>query len=204
VPSFRSFGKTRLCRKNVEWKHPRSYRFSVLPCNDPLERVCTESARGQVPSGLDASAALLRDPRRAFPLGLECIERSLDMFRGDPPSLEIVADQGVAGATGGELLRPRAGEALVVDVADPLERLERLLPLRRADAVPLETSSELGGRAVAEAQRPERLLDGVRLLRHGGFPSRLGRRGGFLLLLLLFLLDLVDHRGDLLGAGDGR
>ena len=54
------------------------------------------------------------------------------------PALEVVADQRVAGAAGGELLRPRAGEALVVHVADPLERLERLLPLGRPDPALLE------------------------------------------------------------------
>ena len=38
-PGFKGFGKTRLCRKNVEWKHERSYRFSVLQCNEALERL---------------------------------------------------------------------------------------------------------------------------------------------------------------------
>ena len=85
----------------------------------------------------------------------------------DPAPLEVVADQRVARAAGGELLRPRAGEALVVHVADPLERLERLLPLGRPHAALREARVELRGRPVAVAQRAERLLDGVGLLRHG-------------------------------------
>ena len=43
-PGFKRFGKTRLCRKNVEWKQDRSYRFSVLLCNEPLECVGSEAA----------------------------------------------------------------------------------------------------------------------------------------------------------------
>ena len=31
-----------MCRKNVGWKHRRSYRFSVVPRNDPFERIRTE------------------------------------------------------------------------------------------------------------------------------------------------------------------
>ena len=163
---FRSFGKTRVCRKNVEWKHCRSYRFSVLRRNERLERVLAEAPRGEVASRLDAPAALRDDPRRALPLRLERRERRLDELGGDAAPLEVVADQRVAGAAVGELLRPRAREALVVDVADPLERLERLLPAPRLADAALASSRASSSAAVRSRWRSARsaVLDGVRLL----------------------------------------
>ena len=81
---------------------------------------------------MTAPAALRRRSRRlALPLRLQRRERGLDVLRSEPTPFEVVADQRVAGAAGGELLRPCAGEALVVHIADPLECLERLLPLGR-------------------------------------------------------------------------
>src|SRR5688572_22723598 len=117
------FGKTRACRQNVEWKHSGSYNFSVLCRNECVERLLPEATRGEVAHSLDAAAALRRNLRRTLPLGLERSERKLDDIRSKSTSLEIVANQRIAGAPLGELLRPRAGEALVVHTSDPLERL---------------------------------------------------------------------------------
>ena len=119
------------------------------------------------------------------------------MLGRDPAALEIVADQGVAGAARGELLRPRAGEALVVHVADPLERLERLLPLLGADAALLEPRVELRRRAVAVRSARSACS---RASGRSGMP--LGRGGGF--LLLLDLVHLVHDRRRLLRGSDGR
>ena len=123
-------------------------------------------------------------PRRSairtarFRSGSSAAEGQLDDVGRDASTLEVVADQRVPRALLRELLRPLAGEALVVDVPDPLERLERLLALRLADPALLQPRVQLRGRTVAEAKRAEGRLDGVRPPAH-----RLRRGGGFLDLL---------------------
>jgi hypothetical protein len=78
--------------------------------------------------------------------------------------LEVGPDRLVAEAARGERLGPRPGEALVVDVADALERVERLGPRLLRDACFRETRVDLPPRTVAVAQRARRELDRVGLI----------------------------------------
>jgi hypothetical protein len=169
----------------------RSYRFSVLLCNEALECISAEAARGQVAGGLDAVAAPLCQLCRTLALGRERFEGRLDVLCRNSSALEVVADQSIAGAAGSELLRPRTGEALHGNRSARASR--HLLPLGCLDAPLLEALGETP-RSSSRGDAAHGQLDGIIALgpsaeAASSCPAR--------------LLDLIDDRRTR-GAGGGR
>jgi hypothetical protein len=130
-----------------------------------LERLRAES----LPLQLGCCLGRLPEPRseRPRPLGLwlDRIEGRLGGLGRDPVRLEVMADRFVAIAAVGERGRPRGREAVVVDVADALERLERVGTLRFFDPRLGEPLVDLPARAVAVAQRLRGDVEWVRVRR---------------------------------------
>jgi hypothetical protein len=119
-----------------------------------------------LPLQLGCGLRRLPEPRserpRPFGLGVDRVESGVGRLRRDAVRFEVVADRLVAVAALGERRRPRGREAAVVDVADALERLERVGTCRLFDPRLGEPLVDLPARAVA---MPERLRGDVQRVR---------------------------------------
>jgi hypothetical protein len=108
-----------------------------------LDRVGVEASPGEQRSGLGAPSAPSRHRRGTLPLRLECSEDGRRNIALDPPPGQVVQDRLVSVAACGESLRACESEPAVVDVADALERLDRLCPRILRNTGLLEADVEL-------------------------------------------------------------
>jgi hypothetical protein len=130
--------------------------LSALVCKstEVVERRAVEAVGGEPAQRLHALAPSLEEATRPLPLRLECREADVHRLRLEPLALERQPDRRIAVPPPGERLRPRHRHPLVVDEADPLERLERLGP-RPAGGAPIgEAGLEPLPRQVPMAERP--------------------------------------------------
>ena len=74
------------------------YRLVASPRNDGLDGVLAEPPGGEQPRRPDGGAAAGHDRGGALRLRRELGQGTLDRLGGDPPLLEVVADQRVAAA----------------------------------------------------------------------------------------------------------
>jgi len=70
-------------------------------------------------------------------------QRGTDCLRDEPVLPQVGADRRVSKAASGKSVRAGQGEAVVIDVADALERLERIGPRVLIDAGPGEPAVDL-------------------------------------------------------------
>ena len=134
-----------------------SYSFEAVVRNDACKSVC-DRLLGEAPAGEragcpEASAELRRLPGGSRLLRLQGRDRGVHGFGRDAPPLEIVANPGVAETTICERGRSVSREALVIEVAEPLEGLDRLRTGRGRNTPALEACRQLGSGQVSPRQR---------------------------------------------------
>jgi len=139
--------------------------------NDRVDDVVRESLPGEVARGLRRYAATRDDAVGALRLAREPGDRGVDILAIHARERELVTDSLVPGAAVGEGNGPCRGVPPIVDEGSADERLEDIPPRVLRHAAALEVAIDLGRRAIAVAQRPERLLE-RRLGRCRGVSSR--------------------------------
>ncbi len=108
---------------------PSSYRAVGIPRNEPVDRLLSEPAGGEIAHRLRTTTAPRDYALGPSALRLERRERELDELSGDPAPLEVGPDQCIATAAPRQRSGPRLSQPLVVDIAGAHERLEYLVPL---------------------------------------------------------------------------
>ena len=134
-----------------------------------LDRMLAKPFAAQVRCRFRATPEASDDPRRAIALGIERRERRGGRRRLNSVALELVPDPFVPEPPLGEGDGSGKGVAVVVNVADPFQRLESLGAPVLAHAGAFEPLVELATRAVTVLERPGGDLDriGVMVGRHG-------------------------------------
>ena len=126
-----------------------------------FDRVLGEAVPAQLPRRFRRAPSRSARARGAHRLGLERAEGLLDRLCVEAALLQVEADRLVPPATACEGLSADDGQASVVDVADPLEGVERLVPLGRVDPCLRQPFVELVPRAVVAAKRTRCELDRI-------------------------------------------
>jgi hypothetical protein len=130
-----------------------------------FERLRAESLPLQLGCRLRRLAESRGECPRPGGFRLDRREGRLRCLRRDPVRLEVMADRLVSVAAIGEGCRPRRREAVVVDVADALERLERIGTRRFFDPRLGEPLVDLPPRPVAVTERLRGDVQRVRVRR---------------------------------------
>src|SRR5437763_1731156 len=126
-----------------------------------LEALLAEPFPCQMGAGLRRATEPLDERRRPLRLRDERRERRSRGLRPDRVARQVGANPGVAVPAPRQRPRSRGGEPLIVDVADALERLERLETVVVVEARPREAVLDLSPRPVPMLERPCRDLDRV-------------------------------------------
>ena len=121
--------------------------------NGSLEGVLAEAAARQVAGRRQARPAPRGDRLGPGPFGLQLCDRGLGVLGRYALALQVEADGPIAVTTGGERLCARRREACVVDVPEPLQRLQGLPPFVLPHARALEPRSDVCGGTVTVLQR---------------------------------------------------
>ena len=149
---------------------PALYNSAVATANrrsSGLDRIRAKPFAGQVRCRFRAGSEARDDLRRAVALRFQRRERRGGRGRLDSVALEVVADALIAESPFGEGDGSGEGVALIVDVSDSLERLERLGAPVLAHAGAFEPLLDLTAGAVAALERPRGDLDRIGVGRHG-------------------------------------
>src|SRR3954452_16298156 len=128
-----------------------------------FEGIRTEPLASPRPARFRAPAEPFDERLGPLGLGRQRRERVGRVVARDAVTRQVVTDPLVAVTAVRQRSRPSAGEPLVIDIPNALERVEGVAAFRLVDPRAFEPLLDVAARAVAVLQRPGGDLDGIAL-----------------------------------------